>query len=481
MYRRFKSVAFACFVLAGLLVSPATAGAQGDPPDFSYETPVFGLNSDGAGGLLVADYGAGVVRLGADVGEIVVPLVSVSDAVAVDGDFIALTAEPFGDPAMFPDAQKLFRVSDGEKSMIADLWAFEQANNPDAGFIFDEMGQPVVNSNPFDLARLASSTLVADAGANAVLQVHDDGQIEVVAVLTAELATTEHLTDLVDCADPPEELAFICDLPPAIPAEPVATSVAVGPDGDYFMGELKGFPGTPGLSRVWTVAAGTTDAVCPSAACTEALPGVDFTSIVDLAFTSDGTLLVVELDEASWLAAEEGLGVGGTVNACDLTAGSCHAIAEGLTLPIAATVDEHGDVFVAVSVLIPGAADVIRIWKEFTDDNGSVHEHNIEALAAAGITLGCNPPANDQFCPDDLLTRGQFAAMLRRALSLPGSDVDAFIDDDASIFEGDINAVAAAGITKGCNPPANDNYCPDDLITRAQAASMLARALDLGV
>jgi hypothetical protein len=44
----------------------------------------------------------------------------------------------------------------------------------------------------------------------------------------------------------------------------------------------------------------------------------------------------------------------------------------------------------------------------------------------------------------------------------------------------DINAIAAAGITHGCNPPANDQYCPHDLVTRQEMASFLARLGGLG-
>ncbi|MGA7272700.1 MAG: hypothetical protein WB239_16620, partial [Acidimicrobiia bacterium] len=38
----------------------------------------------------------------------------------------------------------------------------------------------------------------------------------------------------------------------------------------------------------------------------------------------------------------------------------------------------------------------------------------IRWLGDSGITQGCNPPANDLFCPDYPLTRGQMAAMLAR-------------------------------------------------------------------
>jgi len=74
------------------------------------------------------------------------------------------------------------------------------------------------------------------------------------------------------------------------------------------------------------------------------------------------------------------------------------------------------------------------------------------------------------------VTRGQMAALLRRALRLPSSDVDAFVDDDDSIFEADLDALAAAGIARGCNPPTNDRVCPGDNISRGQMAAFLNRA-----
>jgi beta-lactamase superfamily II metal-dependent hydrolase len=126
-----------------------------------------------------------------------------------------------------------------------------------------------------------------------------------------------------------------------------------------------------------------------------------------------------------------------------------------------------GPVAAANAALPPGGT--------FVDDNGNVHEANIEAIAAAGITKGCNPPTNNRYCPDSSVTRGQMAAFLRRAFKLPASSTDYFVDDNDSIFEGDINAVAAAGITKGCNPPANNRFCPDGNVTRGQMAAFLRR------
>jgi uncharacterized protein YkwD len=115
----------------------------------------------------------------------------------------------------------------------------------------------------------------------------------------------------------------------------------------------------------------------------------------------------------------------------------------------------------------------------FCDDDFSIFQADIEAVAAAGITQGCNPPANDRYCPDDYVTRGAMAAFLTRALGLTNTGNGHFVDTTNSIFEADVLKVAAAGITQGCNPPANDRYCPDDYVTRGAMAAFLTRALGL--
>ena len=115
----------------------------------------------------------------------------------------------------------------------------------------------------------------------------------------------------------------------------------------------------------------------------------------------------------------------------------------------------------------------------FTDDDGSTFENDIDKLGTAGVTKGCNPPLNNQYCPDDLVTRGQMAAFLVRALNYTDDGGgDLFTDDDGSTFENDIDKLGTAGVTKGCNPPANNEYCPNDFVTRGQMAAFLRRALD---
>src|SRR5690606_33157467 len=115
----------------------------------------------------------------------------------------------------------------------------------------------------------------------------------------------------------------------------------------------------------------------------------------------------------------------------------------------------------------------------FDDDDGNIHEAMIEKIAAQGITKGCNPPTNNLYCPDDYVTRQQLASFLVRTLDLEPAAASQFTDTTASVHHADIDALAASGITKGCNPPANTLYCPTDLVTRGQMAAFMARGLDL--
>ena len=111
----------------------------------------------------------------------------------------------------------------------------------------------------------------------------------------------------------------------------------------------------------------------------------------------------------------------------------------------------------------------------FTDVADSVFAEDIAWLSATGITRGCTA---DRFCPDESVTRGQLAAFLVRALGYSDDGGgDLFGDDDDSVFESDIDKLAVAGVTAGCNPPTNDEFCPGELVTRGQLAAFLNRAL----
>ena len=331
----------------GLLVLAALAAfvlvptaAQADPS--FYESPLFGLAKGSDGKIYVADYPKGIVN--GHTGALVASVPEIQDLAARGrGKFWALTSG--GDPTVSSN-QSLYTVDGTVVTKVADLFAFEAANNPHPA---------AVDSNPFDVVDLGhGQALVADAGGNDLLRVDEHGQIELVAVLPDQLVSTDNIKHLAGC---PASQADFCNLPPMMPAEPVATSVAVGPDGAYYMGELKGFPAPTGFSRIWRVDPHAKGAKCGSSPdCTLVLDG--FTSVIDLAF-KNGKLLVAQIDDASWAAIEifQGEGaVGGSVQACNLRTKSCQLIVDGVPI-LTAIALRGGHLWGTVSALIPGAAD----------------------------------------------------------------------------------------------------------------------------
>lgn len=114
----------------------------------------------------------------------------------------------------------------------------------------------------------------------------------------------------------------------------------------------------------------------------------------------------------------------------------------------------------------------------FSDDDGSVHEGAINALAALGVVRGTS---DGRYRPGVPVDRAQTATVVARALqqlgvALPIDPPDAFADDTGSIHEPAINALAAEGIITGVSA----GYLqPLRSTRRDQMASLLARTLDL--
>lgn len=159
------------------------------------------------------------------------------------------------------------------------------------------------------------------------------------------------------------------------------------------------------------------------------------------------------------------------LRANDITRG-CNPPTNSIYCPDSTVTRGQMAAFLVRALNLPGASD-----QGFTDIGASVFVDDINALAAADITRGCNPPENDLFCPNANVTREQMAAFLYRALDLPAALHQGFIDIGASIFVDEINALAAADITRGCNPPTNNLFCPTSSVTRDQMAAFLYRGL----
>ncbi len=143
-------------------------------------------------------------------------------------------------------------------------------------------------------------------------------------------------------------------------------------------------------------------------------------------------------------------------------------LAEGANTVVYAVGTLGGDFKLLVDVV-----DGLGEAGAFGDIANSVHKSNISLIARVGVTKGKTATT---YGPNDPVTRGQMAAFIQRALGLPSSAVDAFTDDDGSIFENDINAIAAFGITKGKTAT---TFGPNDTVTRGQMAAFITRAFNL--
>ena len=328
---------------AALLLVPVAASAVG-----GLAGPVFKLDAAPNGDILAADASSGVHVIRDDV---VVDTIDLPGAASV----AAIGSKSFWVATSSMDTendsgQALWRVSNGRARMIANLFELEALDPDGAG----------VDSNPYDVAALGGgAALVVDAGGNSLHRVDNDGHAELVATFPIELLSTENFNELAGC--PPEVPYCATDGAPVIPGESVPTSVVVGPGGDYWVGELKGFPAPTDESGVWRIDAGATDVQCGvDPECTKVLDG--FTSIVDLTIGPDGMLYVSEFDEASWAAVEIfGGGVGGTLNACDPVTGDCEEVATGVPMHTSVTFGKRGTPWVSANALVPGGAQVFAL------------------------------------------------------------------------------------------------------------------------
>jgi hypothetical protein len=160
-------------------------------------------------------------------------------------------------------------------TVIADLAAFEAAHDPDHGAGPGKaLGDPSIDSDPYDFAPYRGGFAVADAAANDLLWVSPKGEVSLLAVFPTQ---TEKLTLVT------RRQFGIRPGVTSISAQSVPSSVAVGPDGALYVGELTGLPFNPGTARIWRVVPGKKPSVYASG----------FTNISDLAFAGKN-LLVLE-------------------------------------------------------------------------------------------------------------------------------------------------------------------------------------------
>jgi sugar lactone lactonase YvrE len=121
--------------------------------------------------------------------------------------------------------------------------------------------------------------------------------------------------------------------------------VAIGPDGAYYVGELTGVPFATGAANVYRVV--------PGSAPTVALTG--FTTVIDLAFASNGDLYVLEHSSAGPFFAGAG-------RLTRVTSGGARTVVvSNLNRPTAVLVDADGTIYISNKGTSVATGEVLKV------------------------------------------------------------------------------------------------------------------------
>jgi hypothetical protein len=213
-----------------------------------------------------------------------------------------------------------------------DVSNHEAVNNPAGG---------PLDSNPWKSVAHAGGLLVTDAGANALLNVAPSGTISTVTTF------------------PPRDIGG------GSPSDAVPTGLAIGRDGNYYVGQLTGFPFTPGAAQVYRVQPDGTTSVFAGG----------FTQITSLAFGSDGSLYVLELDANGLLNP----GDTGALTRISPSGARETVFTDGLVNPTGLAIGPDGAFYVSNFGAASGTGEVLRI--------APVPEPQTYALMLAGFAV----------------------------------------------------------------------------------------------
>jgi hypothetical protein len=160
------------------------------------------------------------------------------------------------------------------RRVVANLAAYEAAHNPDGAYGVAP-GNPAIDSDPYAFVPYKGGFAVADAAANDLLEVHPDGKVSTLAVFPPRRIVPT-AAERRQYSIPSRERSVV--------VQSVPTSVAVGPDGGLYVGELTGVPFRRGMARIWRVAPPNKPTVYARG----------FSTISDIAFDGEN-LLVLEI------------------------------------------------------------------------------------------------------------------------------------------------------------------------------------------
>jgi sugar lactone lactonase YvrE len=253
----------------------------------------------------------------------------------VDGTVYATSGQWMGEADSTPGEfmAAVVSVEDGQVTQVADTWGFESAQNPDGH---------VLDSHPYDIiAGPDGNLLVADAAGNDLLRINPaSGEIQTVAVFEG--------------------------LPSPLPnpgrggaqeSDPVPTGVAIGQDGNIYVGFLSGFPFLPGAAKVVQVSA--------DGQVTDYATGLS--TLTDLVAGPDGNLYAVQFADFSEQGPAPNSGRVIRIGEGDTS----EVVVEGLSFPTAIDFNSNGDAYVAINgVGAPGSGEVV-MFAGLTNQAGS--------------------------------------------------------------------------------------------------------------
>jgi hypothetical protein len=259
---------------------PATEGAGTSPYCTDSTGDIFTISSRGRTSPLLSKLPSVTEESIQEVtGPSAIAFAHGQEAIAID-DFLV---NPNGSnrllPKPFASAFGTLRLISGRKTKIVNIAAFAAAHPQSAFSLGTIPGETAYDSDPYDVVAYRSGWVLADAGANDLLYVSATGHV---SMLARSPAVAEQL--------PPGVLGN--PTPITVKAQPVPTSVAVGPDGALYVGLLRGVPSDPGTAYIYRVVPGHKPVIWARG----------LTSVTAIAFDHQGRLLATEFNTGGLLS-----------------------------------------------------------------------------------------------------------------------------------------------------------------------------------
>lgn len=255
---------------------------------------------------------------------------------------------------------QLYRIdlNSGSLTTVADLAAYEQANNPDRGAAADPQGAITSNPNAFTIA--GDRAYIADSGGNSLYTVGLDGSdLKAIALPTQTVNNPEFPSADPDEPLPPGPSPQMPELE-TIELQSVPTGVAIGSDGNAYVSEFLGFPFPEGEARILRIGSDGQPTVYATG----------FTQLADLEFDQQGNLFALQFaDQPSWKGNLQGSLI---KIASDGTRSTVVEAGEGLEAATALAIGPDDTIYVTNRGTGAGIGQVLRVEAEAVPEPSSV-------------------------------------------------------------------------------------------------------------